>query len=378
MYLRFFFSLGLLVAAGPICAASEGRFSNPIVIHEPAEGLRAFEFADLNGDGRADLVVATRRSIKVYAQREDALTFEATPWIDLPFEAPLQIAVGDFLGSGRPDLVVVQKGKLTLLHGADGWRTRQEASNGNLGSLDDPLWVGKLVPGEPWLNFISGPVWVRWSEATGFQNGYFHGPSHNDNTASRVAALSGGEAKDIVFQGPEELRIYNAPFLSLKVKPADLRESVLLPAGRALLRGSLAVGDFNGDGRPDLLASSIVGTESEMNALLIWYQGEPLGFASPPSQAISGMAGQTAVADFDGNGLDDLALLQPGRKGRLLVLFQEKGTPFPTHREALKARGHLLRVADLNGDGVPDLAVGSMGDEGSRITVFPNHSSSQK
>jgi hypothetical protein len=69
-------------------------------------GVRGLALADLNGDGKADLVSVNANSdtLSVLLGNGDG-TFSATPDIAIGF-APQAVAVGDFNGDGIPDLAV--------------------------------------------------------------------------------------------------------------------------------------------------------------------------------------------------------------------------------------------------------------------------------
>ena len=62
---------------------------------------------------------------------------------------------------------------------------------------------------------------------------------------------------------------------------------------------SLAVGDFDGDGKDDLAAGTSVGVAVLLNA------GN--GTLKPPAAPLAGPVNVLAVGDFDGDGKDDLA-----------------------------------------------------------------------
>lgn len=120
----------------------------------------------------------------------------------------------------------------------------------------------------------------------------------------------------------------------------------------------LAVGDLNGDGRPDLAYTG------DPENLTIRYQQadgtwleKKIPGAPAPIQYLSGLR----IADLDGDGRNDLVMI--GQK-ELAVFFQQKdGELGPPDRYALAEDNCFgLEICDVNGDGRPDLVYLSTGD----------------
>ena len=121
-----------------------------------------------------------------------------------------------------------------------------------------------------------------------------------------------------------------------------------------------AVADFNGDGKQDLAADNQ--TQNNVSVLLGDGNG---GFTSAPGSpfAVGGSCPVwVAAGDFNGDGKPDLAtanacsndvsvLLGGGQGG----FTSAPGSPFPTHG----SNASFIAVADINGDGNQDLVVSS-------------------
>ena len=128
----------------------------------------------------------------------------------------------------------------------------------------------------------------------------------------------------------------------------------------------LAVGDLNGDGRPDLVYTG------DPQALTVRYQQKngdwterKIDDAPEPSQLVSGLK----IADLAGNGRNDLVML--GKK-ELAVFYQdEKGELGAPGRYALSDENcYGLEVCDVNGDGRPDLVyLSSSGTDTLRVRL---------
>jgi hypothetical protein len=145
------------------------------------------------------------------------------------------------------------------------------------------------------------------------------------------------------------------------------------------------VGDFDGDGRLDLLLQGRGGTDRTL-----WLRGagdgfeepENLGFASGMSHAKwAALARAAHVGDFDGDGADDV-LLQPldDRVGPTLLLRADRAGGFlevedvtelatfaPFHWAA--DRREIL-VADYDGDGADDLLLRGLDAEEKSYVVY--------
>ncbi|HTR26068.1 MAG TPA: FG-GAP-like repeat-containing protein [Terriglobales bacterium] len=141
---------------------------------------------------------------------------------------------------------------------------------------------------------------------------------------------------------------------------------------------AVAIGDFNGDGKPDL----VVHTVDPGNTEHIWFLGGNGDgtFAAPVDRGSYGDATQGivryAAADMKGNGRLDLVGLGFGH-GVYVSLGNGDGT-FQAAKEYTADQGYLtdMAVADFDGDGKPDVAVvgrccgGSTGPQG--VAVLRN------
>jgi hypothetical protein len=116
---------------------------------------------------------------------------------------------------------------------------------------------------------------------------------------------------------------------------------------------SVAVGDFNGDGKLDLAVANAY-TSNTVSMLL----GNGDGTFQPALNFPGGGA-SVAVADFNGDGKPDLALA----RGTVRVLLGNGDGTLQTTNVSYVAGGSSSAVAvgDFNGDGVPDLAVANSG-----------------
>jgi hypothetical protein len=144
-----------------------------------------------------------------------------------------------------------------------------------------------------------------------------------------------------------------------------------IPTG--VFTDALAVGDINGDGKPDLASVSV-----QASSVSIFINSSSVGnisFTSGPGYTTGTSPSAIAIADIDGDGKPDLLVVN--EKSSTLSVFRNissGGTVAFASRQDY-ATGVLpigLAVADLDGDGKPDVAV--VNNLSNTVSIFHNTS----
>jgi hypothetical protein len=259
----------------------DGTFGNPQTFYVLPEqsGLSSLAVGDFNGDGRLDIAAAGYNSVTVVFNTGGQVFFTAGPTYNVAaFSAlaPSQVAVGDFNGDGRPDLAVTA--------------------------------------------YYNSTVSVLLNKGDG--TGTFG--------AEHLYAVGG------------------------------------FPT-------ALAVGDFNGDGKPDLAVTVVTasGTTTSYGVSVLQNLGDGTGaFAAARTYAVGGGL-SVAVGDFNHDGKLDIVTTG----AEMDVLLNNGDGTFGAAQKVGPA-GSSVVVADFNGDGFPDLA--QIDGSGASIDVFLNKADWQK
>jgi hypothetical protein len=304
-------------------------------------GPNAVAVGDFNGDGRPDLAVTNSndKTVSVLLNTtpagSSATSFAAQVTFALG-NTPASVAVGDFNGDGRPDLAIANFPQATVLVLLN---TTPAGASAPTFAAQQPFAVG------------SGPDAVAVGD--------FNGDGRPDLA---VANANGGTMSVLLNTTPAGASA-----------PAFAAQQTFAVGGGP---DAVAVGDFNGDGRPDLAVANFGGTISVL--LNTTAAGSSAtSFAAQQTFAAGSGAQFVAVGDFNGDGRPDLAVANFNDKTASVLLNTTPigaSTPLFAAQQTF-ACGKFPRsvaVGDFNGDGRPDLAVANQ--NGPTVSVLLNTS----
>jgi len=322
----------------------------------PGMAPTAVVAADLTGYGHKDLAVAGSNQVNIlFSGGGSSYNFAGSVPVGTN---PLAIVAGDFNGDGKLDLAVANSGDGTvsiLLNNGGGSFT---VSTVAVGSFPDSLAVGDfnrdgkldLAVG----NFSSRSV----SILSGDGNGGF-----SVSTIGLAASPNSIVAGDFNQDGKTDLAVANnSGTVSILTGDGSGGFSYNQVSNDIYVGGNLrkiVVGDVNGDSKPDLVVSN--GTNYSVSVLLGDGSG---GFAV---STISGLASANNLdlGDYSNKGRLDIAVTSAG--GNVTVL-RNSGSSFGADGTPVGSQPIAVAAADFNSDGRSDIAVANYGD--STVSVF--------
>lgn len=130
--------------------------------------------------------------------------------------------------------------------------------------------------------------------------------------------------------------------------------------------GQIAVGDFNGDGKPDVVALSWLSP----SFLFLSGNGDGTFQVSRPPLSLPNPALGLVAADFNGDGKLDLAMSEWSPGGQIEVSLGNGDGTFQAAQsfDSGGLQGSEIAATDLNGDGKMDLIVSN--EVGNSISIF--------
>jgi alpha-tubulin suppressor-like RCC1 family protein len=307
---------------------------------------------------------------------------------------PAGTAIGDLDGDGKPDLVLINAQDNSI------WIYRNLSTNGALAAAS---FAPPVI-----LSLAGNPIGLALADLDGdgrldvlvtdnqnnhvsvFQNLCVPGSITTNSFATRVDFPVGQQpftlaAMDLNGDGRADIVTVNLSDNTFSVlqnlgSPGGITTNSFaahVDFATGLSPEGVAIGDLDGDGRPDIAVANIGG-----NSVSVFRNLNPGGNITTNSFAprvdFTGAGGGEAVAigDIDGDGKPDLLI--SGYVPQVLSVFQNLSVPgslttnsfgpridFPTG-----GRAHRIAVSDLDGDGKPDIAVTT--ELPSQLVIFKN------
>jgi hypothetical protein len=325
---------------------------------------------DLNGDGKPDLVTANGNdpSVTVFTRNAAGTGWDTPATISIAITGtfPYAVAIGDLNGDGKPDLATANAGNnsvtvITRDAAGTGWDA--PATAGATGGFPRSVAIGDLNgDGKNDLataNSTSDSVSVitRNTAGTGWNTRVIAGATGSGPRSVAIGDLNG--------DGDNDLATANYSANTVTVITHKAADSAWATASTTTLTtgggpASVAIGDLNGDAKPDLATANTLGNSVTVitgNALVA---GGWNASATTSTQAAGGSPYSVAIGDLSGDGLPDLATANYGIRSATVITRNPLASGWDTPTPVAGATGtpaSAVAIGDLNGDGRLDLAL---------------------
>jgi hypothetical protein len=335
----FLVAISVFTALFNSCGQTNNPFSKKIIASSDPVKIKVgkapgcVEIADLNHDKLPDLVVTNEAdgSVSILLGKENVQFEEAKGSPFFAGHAPNDVAIGDFNNDDNPDLAFAnhERKYLTVL-------------------LGDGRGDFTVAPKSPF------PV-----EVLPHPHGIATADFNNDGRLDLVTDSWGNDQIEVLFG--DSINGFKIPGTFFKVGKHPYQR--------------IRVADTNGDGNTDIITTNLEG--NDVTILLGNGNGkfnEAAGSPSPCGDAPFGVA----IGDVNGDGKPDLAVInspasttdRTGKNGLTILLGDGTGKFTMTKASPYEAGKIPNRVAigDVNGDGVNDIVTSD--NDSNRIYLF--------
>jgi hypothetical protein len=412
----------------PTQATGPFNLLNPVIYPIAGFGADSVAVADLNGDGKLDMVVANAcqsvskqgyclgdGQISVMLGNGDG-TFQNPITYDSGGYMAVSVAIADLTGNGIPDIVVANQCLKPFDHYGQYWCSGYSANgiisvflgNGD-GTFQSPVTyssvglvagsvaigdlnrdgIPDLVVADACVNFAcaspGGAVSVLLGNGDGtFQKAVEYPSGGSDAFYAAVADLRGDGILDIVVgnfcEAPDNCDVGSIGVLLGNGDGTFQPAIAYVPGGQM---GVVAIGDVNGDGIPDLVTttgfdSRCAGASDETCLDVMLGNGDGT-FQWPTTFDWGGYWYSSAlvIADMNGDGIPDLVmnacvgLFCAADEAQIGVLLGNGDGTFQvpvTYSTGIEySATSSIAVGDVNGDGLPDVLAAITGNETEKI-----------
>lgn len=352
----------------PVSLAQQAySMAAPVFLSDPeAAHAGGVAVGDVSGDGRDDLVFLSpryaanpaydRMEIYVAYQRDDGSLDAAFKIAETGYTFAYQVLIADLDGNGAGEIITtIYNGVVVLRSNADGSFASSTAMVGESGVMD---LIATDVDRDGYLDVLADSSNLSASVVHGNSRGVIDRISTVPVPASAVRTTG-----DVTGDGLDDLilgTIFNRPLEEFRVYPALASGGYAAPVVLSLPLGSnhtssLAVGDFNGDGRGDLALDEV----KDIANVHLYFQDPQGHFTSSLDIARQSGSGNLIASDLNRDGRTDLAFAHTG--WGYVGYYLQTSTGF-TPENVIQAqqyhgRKYYFAAGDLNHDRCGDLVI---------------------
>lgn len=264
--------------------AGDHGFGEQAVQYLPAPLAISVAIGDFNGDGRADVAIQSRDHLRIFYQNE--LGLERQNHTDLPITTD-RLASADLDGDGFADLIIRDRDGTTRIL----WGSRDGIALDRVTLLpapgDPPADPRPVSP-----KTTGGPIMMEWAE--------------DAHPLLKVVRI--GDVPHVFVSRADAA--YLIPILPGRTFGNPIR----LRCANAF---SIAAADLDGDGRLDLVVACRDANKGSESSWIFW--GTEHGFTDHPTALPCSRASDVVIGDFDGDGRPEIALCQAFSDERFTV-----------------------------------------------------------
>ena len=306
-----------------------------------ATNPRSIAIGDLDGDGKLDLAVANfgSSSVSVFRNTSSIGSISFAAKVDFTTGlSPRGVNIGDFDGDGKPDLAIAHGGNpfMSVLR--------------NLSSIGN----------------ISFQAKVDFALAGG-QSSTFISSSDLDGDGKLDIA--------VVNYAPSTISVFRNTATAGAIDASSFAAKVDFTTGIGPF--SLAIGDLDGDSKPDLVAANYSSPTNDISVLRNTSSSGSISFATKVDFVVASAPISVNIGDMDGDG--KLDLISTNYDDNTISVLRNTATSGSISASSFDARVNLysgtgprtISITDLDGDGKNDICVANETDNTITVTHNP-------